>query len=151
MEAFVEEFSINRNLDWIEGLGEYRILEASEDGLYDVAYNQTIVGFGVSDRDFVNLQFHSRLEDGSVYDMITEYPFEHPEDPKHSKRVRGKYLPSGTLIRPIPGQPNRCQYTFVNNFDLKGLLSRKIINMFSSVFMINYGKALIAKCKELNS
>ena len=150
-EEYIEIFIRRGELvGWTPNLESYEIVERSPEGdeEWNVSYSVTSAMTAVSSRDFVSINFHRVLDDGCH--LLMTLATDHPDKPKKSNIVRGAYMPSGALLRPIPGQPGRCEFYWVNNCDMKGFLLRSVINMVMSTFTLEFGKALIQQAKKVS-
>lgn len=52
-------------------------------------------------------------------------------------------------MRPVPGEPNRCQFEWLFNTNLKGWIPQRVIESASVGVLIDYIKALRQHIAEL--
>lgn len=85
----------------------------------------------ISKRDFVVVS--SRYKDSATgVHYVATRSFDHPDFRDHSKCVRAKALISGFIIRPIPGDEEKCELVTIMHFDLGGNVPAVAVNFLGT-------------------
>jgi hypothetical protein len=107
----------------------------------DIAYSvgAEAVGGLVSSRDFVNLR-HWKCRDGAM--MSSACAVTHPDMPPTRKHVRAENKPACYLFKPVPGHPNKCQFTCLLSTELKGWMPQFLVDQALSGVLMDYLKHL---------
>lgn len=107
----------------------------------DIVYNSTGVEGGgmVSSRDFVNLRRWERRGDVFVSCNAT---IEIDELPPKKDHIRGENGPGGWAFREAEGNPNRTEYVWLFNVDLKGWLPQSVTDIAMAHMLYQTGQGV---------
>lgn len=107
----------------------------------DIVYNSTGVAGGgmVASRDFVNLRRWEKR--GDVF-LSCNVAVEVDEMPPKEEHVRGTNGPGGWAMREAEGNPNRTEYVWVFDVDLKGWLPQSVIDTAMSFMLYSTGQGI---------
>ncbi|KAL9967473.1 hypothetical protein ACROYT_G025698 [Oculina patagonica] len=113
----------------------------------DIVYNSTGEAGGgmVASRDFVNLRRWEKR--GDVY-VSCNVAVEYEEMPPKKEHVRATNGPGGWAIREAEGNPNRTEYVWLFDVDLKGWLPQSVIDAAMSFMLYSTGQGLKAYIRE---
>lgn len=113
----------------------------------DIVYNSTGEAGGgmVSSRDFVNLRRWEKR--GDVY-VSCNVAVECEEMPPKKEHIRGTNGPGGWAIREAEGNPNRTEYVWLFDVDLKGWLPQSVIDAAMSFMLYSTGQGLKSYVRE---
>lgn len=142
-------YHLEENSSWNPTLVESRVLQSISDNT-DIAYTIAAEAAGgiVAARDFVNLRRWGE-RNGQYLSLVTHTTFSGM--PNQKKYVRGENGPGGFVFIPIPNEPNRCQFVWYLNTNLKGWLPQQAIDVGLTGVMFDYLKYLRAHIEDLKN
>lgn len=85
----------------------------------------------ISKRDFVVVSSRYKDEKTGSHFVATR-SFDHPEYPEQPRCVRAKALISGFIIRPVPGDEEKCELVTIMHFDLGGNVPAVAVNFLGT-------------------
>ncbi|KAJ7371294.1 StAR- lipid transfer protein 3 [Desmophyllum pertusum] len=117
------------------------------DDLTDIVYNSTGEAGGgmVASRDFVNLRRWEKRGDVFVSCNVAVECEEMPPKKEHIRATNG---PGGWAIREAEGNPNRTEYVWLFDVDLKGWLPQSVIDAAMSFMLYQTGQGLKSYIRE---
>lgn len=113
----------------------------------DIVYNSTGVAGGgmVSCRDFVNLRRWEKR--GDVF-VSCNASVEVDEVPPKKDHIRGENGPGGWAMREAEDNPNRTEYVWLFDVDLKGWLPQSVIDTALSFMLYSTGQGVKKYVRE---
>lgn len=113
----------------------------------DIVYNSVGEAGGgmVSARDFVNLRRWEKR--GDVF-LSCNVATEVDEAPPKKGHIRAENGPGGWAIREAEGNPNRTEYVWLFDVDLKGWLPQSVIDTAMSFMLYSTGQGLKSFVRE---
>ena len=88
----------------------------------------------VSARDFV-LVFKADRKGDSFIQAGRSVNIPGPTSPKAVRAVNG---PTGTVVRPIPGKPGKCEFVWLMDCEYKGWIPNSILELAMPVAQMNF-------------
>ncbi|XP_013387119.1 stAR-related lipid transfer protein 3-like isoform X1 [Lingula anatina] len=134
---------------WNPTVLESKILQVIDEHT-DVLYNIAAEAAGgmVSARDFVNLRCWKEMNGMmiSVSKGVT-----HPDMPEQKKYVRGENGPGCWVFKAVPGDPNKSEFVWIVNTNLKGWLPTYLIDQAMSGVLMDFFKYFNQRINYLNT
>ncbi|XP_006817347.1 stAR-related lipid transfer protein 6-like [Saccoglossus kowalevskii] len=134
-------FNKDKHLKWNKNQKEITILKTIEEGC-EVRHSSSpsaMMGL-ISPRDFCNIFGTASFPEKDliiVYYQTVQYETCPPRD----KYVRAINYPSGTVIFPIEGEPDKCKAVVITQFDAK-LRPKSLAEKFYPSVLLEYGMAM---------
>lgn len=132
---------------WNKTLTKMDVLsDISED--VKVTYQVTSEGGGgiVSARDFVLVI--KRGYKGDAY-IQAGCSVEYPDAPKDSKIVRAWNGPGGQMVKPIPGEPNKCELYWLMDCEYNGMIPSSVLSLAMPLAQLQFIECVRGLVKTL--
>lgn len=115
----------------------------------DISYYVAAAGAKglVKSRDFVVVRRWGNRR--GIY-MSVGVSITYPGMPPVKKHVRGENGPGGVLLAPLPGESNKCEFTWYCNTNLKGMLPHKLVDTAMGGMLMDYLKYLRFRVEQIN-
>lgn len=137
------------NAQWNPTTVESKVLQDINENT-DIAYVIAAEAAGgiVAARDFVNLRRWGE-RNGCYLSLVRHTTFSGM--PAQKKYVRGENGPGGFIFIPHPSDPNKCQFIWYLNTNLKGWLPQSAIDIGLTGVMLDYLKYLRIHVDDLKN
>ncbi len=113
-----------------------------------ISYQVTAEGGGgiVSSRDFI-LVFKSDYKDGAY--VQGGCSVEYPGAPKSSKIVRAWNGPGAQVVRPIPGEEDKCEFVWLMDCEYRGWIPSHILELAMPVAQLQFVECVRKLAKDV--
>ncbi|XP_077996515.1 stAR-related lipid transfer protein 6-like [Glandiceps talaboti] len=139
---------IPQHLKWNKNMKEIeKIMDISEDLQMRYTVSPSALMGLISSRDFCTLLGTSRIPDRNMT-MIYFKSIEYEKCPSVDKYVRAVNYPSGSIIKPIEGEPNKSDVVNITQFDAK-LRPRSLAEKVYPSVLLEYATYLQDGAKAL--